>query len=338
MNDPMNAPPPELMFRLIAGFWVSQAIGVAADLAVPDRLAERPQSAEELARSAGVDAGALFRVLRALATVGVLRRADDGRFSLTALGETLRSNVPGSMRDLAIAQSAPGHWLPWGKLGEAVRTGNRQTTSTLGCEIWDHYAKSPKEARAFSGAMNNLAALVAGEVAANVDASRARVAVDLGGAHGTLLAAMLEANPRLRGVLFDLAHVVPGARAAMEALGYASRCEVVAGDFFASVPGADVYLLKQILHDWDDDQATRILANCNQAMAPDGRLLVVEMVIPDDGRPTPAQLMDLNMLVMLPGRERTLSEYRGLFDRAGLRFVRLIETHSPFQILEAART
>jgi hypothetical protein len=337
MADPNHTPPPELMFKLITGYWVSQAIGVAADLAIADRLAEHPASADELAQATAVEPHALFRLLRTLSAVGVFRATEAGRFVLTPLGETLRSNVPGSMRDFAVAQTREGHWLPWGKLSDAVRTGQRQTVATLGGEIFEHYAKMPKEAAAFSGAMNNLASLVAGEAARAIDTSHAKVVVDVGGANGTLLAALLRANPALSGVLFDLPHVIGGARAAMEAHGYASRCEIVGGDFFASVPAGDVYLLKQILHDWDDDQSIRILQNCARAMNAGGRLFVVEMVIPDDGRPSPAQFMDLNMLVMLPGKERTRSEYAALFERAGLRFVRLIETHSPFQLVEALR-
>jgi len=200
MADLANLPPPELMFKMVTGYWVSQAIGVAADLALADRVAEKPATADELAKSTGVDPRALLRLMRALTTVGVFRREEDGRFSLTPLGGTLRSNVPGSMRDMAIAQTAPGHWLPWGKLGEAVRTGARQTPAALGAEIWEHYAKNAKEGTAFSGAMNNLAALVAGEAVRVVDTSKARVAVDVGGATGTLLAALLRANTALSGL------------------------------------------------------------------------------------------------------------------------------------------
>jgi hypothetical protein len=336
MADVAPTTPPEIMFNLITGFWVSQAIGAAAELGIADRLAERPLSTDELSRLTGTEPRALFRLLRALATVGVLHQSG-GKFELTPVGEMLRSNVPGSMRDLAIAQTAPGHWLPWGRLADAVRTGMRQTPAALGCEIFEHYSESPKEAAAFSGAMSSLASLVAWEAARLVDTSSARVVVDVGGATGTLLAAMLGANGALSGVVLDLPHVVPDARAAMEAMGLASRCELVGGDFFSSVPEGDIYLLKQILHDWDDDQSVRILENCARAMNGEGRVCVLEMVIPDDGRPGPAELVDLNMLVMLPGRERTLSEYQGLFERAGLRLVRQIETLSPFQILEAAR-
>jgi 2-polyprenyl-3-methyl-5-hydroxy-6-metoxy-1,4-benzoquinol methylase len=239
------------------------------------------------------------------------------------------------MRDLAIAQTAPGHWLPWGRLRDAVRTGERQTVRALGREIFDHYTHSPAEAAAFSGAMESLSALVAFAVATAVDLSAARRVVDVGGGEGTLVAALARANPSLRGVVFDLPHVVARAHRKLEALGLADRVEAVAGDFFQSVPAADVYLLKQVLHDWNDQQCRAILMHCSRGLGAGGCLLIVEMVIPDDGHPTAAQLLDLNMLVMLPGRERTRREYASLLASADLRLARLIETSSPFQIIEA---
>jgi hypothetical protein len=332
-------PPSQQMFQIVTGFWASQAVGVMAELAIADHLeAGAATATEELARVTGTDAGALFRLLRACATLGVLKQDRDGRFSLTPLGQTLRSNVPGSMRDMAMAQAAPGHWLPWGRLGDAVRTGVRQTPAALGHEIFEHYAQNAAEGAAFMGAMNNLSALVSSEVARLVDATAAARAVDVGGAQGTLIAALLRANPKLAGVLLELPHVVPGAKAAIAALALADRCEVVAGDFFKAVPAAaDLYVLKQVLHDWDDGQCQAILGNCARAMSPKGRVVIVEMVIPDDGSPTAAQLMDLNMLVMLPGRERTAGEYGTLLAAAGLRIDRVLQTHSPFQIIEAVR-
>lgn len=332
-----DSPPAEAMFRMITGFWVSQIIGVAAKLGIAEYLHDGPKSADELACLTGCEPSALFRVLRAAASLGVFHLSADGRFLLTPLGETLRSDVPGSMREMAIMQTSPGHWLPWGKLESAVRTGTRQTVTTLGCELFEHYAKSPGEAAAFSGAMGNLSALVAAEVAGNVDTSGMARAVDVGGAEGTLIAALLGKNPSLKGIVFDLPHVTASATAKLAALDLLGRCEVVAGDFFKSVPSADLYVLKQILHDWNDEQATTILSNCARSMSPRGRVAIVEMVIPGDGSPTLAQLMDVNMLAILPGRERTQAEYASLLQAVGLRVERLVPTHSPFQILEAAK-
>ncbi len=330
-------PPAEAMFRMVTGFWVSQIIGVAAKLGIAEHLHDGPKSADDLARLTGSDPVALFRVLRAAASLGVFQLSADNRFSLTPLGETLRSGVPGSMREMAIMQTSKGHWLPWGRLDDAVRTGTPQAVATLQCELFEHYANSPEEAAAFTGAMGNLSAIVASEVAAHVDTSGLTRAVDVGGAEGTLIAALLGKNPSLKGVVFDLPHVTASSTAKLAGQGLLDRCDVVAGDFFKSVPPGDLYVLKQILHDWNDDQAKTILRNCAQAMSPKGRVAIVEMVIPDDGSPSLAQLMDVNMLAILPGRERTQAEYTTLLEAAGLRFIRLVQTHSPFQILEGAR-
>jgi len=335
MND--DTPAPQKMFQMITGFWVSQTIGTIADLGVVDRLTEEPDTSDGLASRLGVDARALARLLRTAGAAGIVARGPDGRWAPTPLGAILHSTAPGSMRDMAIAQTAPGHWLPWGRLTDAVKTGTRQTPAALGAEIFEHYGKNPREAAAFSGAMRGLATMVAGEVARVVDTRSSTVVVDVGGATGTLLAAVVGANDRLRGLLLDLPHVAEDARAALVEAGVGARCEVLAGDFFHRIPEADLYLLKQVLHDWNDDQAGTILSNIARSMRPGGRVVIVEMVIPDDGRPTAAQLMDLNMLVMLPGQERTQAEYAALLAGAGLRLERLVETHSPFQILEAVR-
>jgi len=324
------------MMRMATGFWVSQIVGVVARLHIADHLARGPATAADLARTTGGDPAALFRVLRAAATVGVLT-ADGDRFSLTPLGETLRAGGPRSMREMAIMQTAPAHWLPWGRLTDAVRTGKSQSTEVLGCTLFEHYARHPEEAEAFSGAMGNLSATVAPDVAALIDTASVACAVDVGGAEGTLMAALLQKNPSLRGIVFDLPHVCPATKAKLEALGLASRCETLAGDFFSSLPAADLYLLKQILHDWSDEESVAILRNCTRAMTPRGRVVLVEMVIPDDGAPTLAQLMDVNMLALLTRRERTRAEYAALFGRAGLRLTSLVNTRSPFQILEATR-
>lgn len=333
-----DIPAPQKMFQMITGFWVSQMIGAIAELGVVDALTEKPDTPEGLAPRVGADSRALARLLRTAAAVGLVAAGPDGRWAPTPLGATLRSAVPGSLRDMAIAQTAPGHWLPWGRFTDAVKSGTRQTPATLGGELFEHYGKNPREAAAFSGAMRGLAAMVAREVASVVDTRASSVVVDVGGATGTLLAAVVGANERLRGLLLDLPHVAEDARAALVQAGVGARCEVLAGDFFQRVPEGDLYLLKQVLHDWNDDQARLLLRNIAASMRPGGRVVIVEMVIPNDGRPTAAQLMDLNMLVLVPGQERTQAEYGALLADAGLRIERLVETHSPFQILEAVRT
>jgi hypothetical protein len=336
-RDTQSAPPAQTMLTMITGYWVSQTIGTIAQLGVVDALAAEPSTPEAIAPRLGAEPRALARLLRAAATVGVVTRDAQGRYAPTPLGNTLRTGVPGSLANMAIAETAAGHWLPWGRLVDAIRTGSRQTPAALGGEIFEYYGKNPREAASFTAAMGDLAGLAAAEVARVLECKSASRVVDVGGANGTLVAAVLRANPNLAGTVLDMPHVVADAKAALEAAGLAGRCEVVAGDFFSRVPEADVYLLKQILHDWDDTQCIKILRNCAAAMRPGGRVVVVEMVIPDDGHPTLAQLMDLNMLVMLPGQERTRSEYASLFDAAGLRFQALTETHSPFQMIEAVR-
>jgi SAM-dependent methyltransferase len=277
-------------------------------------------------------------VLRLLASIGVLTEAVPGTFALTPLGDTLRSDAPGSVRNFAITETAPGHWLPWGRLLESVRSGQPMAREALGMELFDWYGQNPEEAGYFTAAMGNLSALAASELVRVYDVSTVRTVADVGGAHGVLLAAVLRANPAARGILFDLPHVIATATEAIEGQGLAPRVDLASGDFFEAVPeGADLHLLKQIVHDWDDEQATRLLTSCHHALAPAGKLLLVEMVVPADNRPSPAQAMDLNMLVLLGGRERTEEEYRQLLQAAGFRLERVIPTHSPFSVIEATR-
>jgi SAM-dependent methyltransferase len=208
----------------------------------------------------------------------------------------------------------------------------------LGMELFDWYAQNPEEAAYFNAAMGNLSALAANELVRVYDVSGVRTVADVGGAHGVLLAAVLKANPAARGILFDLPHVIATAGDEIAAQGLAERCELVSGDFFEEVPpGADLHLLKQIAHDWDDARSTRILQNCHRALTPGGTLLLVEMVVPADNQPSPAQAMDLNMLVLLSGRERTEEEFRDLLHAAGFELERVIPTHSPFFVIEATR-
>jgi hypothetical protein len=337
MQPDQPLPPPQQMMGLITGYWRTQAVGVAATLAIADRLVDGAKTVAELAAETEVNELALYRLMRGLASLGVFLEDPASTFALTPLGSTLRSGVPGSMRDMAIAQSAPGHWLPWGRLEDAVRSGVRTTAAVLGCEIFEWYGAHPTEAAAFSGAMANLSALAAQETGQALSLPAGATVVDVGGAHGTLLAGVLNANPNARGVLIDLAHVIETAPKALAALGIGDRVEAIAGDFFTSVPPGDVYLLKQILHDWNDEQCVTLLKNCVRAMRSSGKVVVVEMVVPEDGSPSMAQMMDLNMMVLLPGRERTAREFSALFQAAGLTAAKVTPTHSPFSLVEATR-
>jgi hypothetical protein len=326
------------MFSLASGYWVSQAVGVAARFGVADQLVDGPRDSDDIASAVSAEPGALYRVLRLLASIGVFAEVAPRTFGLTPLGETLRSDVRGSLRHVAVILTSPGHWLPWGRLGESVRTGQPTTRDALGMELFDWYALNPEEGEFFNAAMGNVSALVAGEVVRVFDVSRVRSVLDVGGAHGVLLAAVLKANPRAHGILFELPHVIATAGDAINAHGLLGRCELVSGDFFEGLPdGADLHLLKQILHILDDERATRLLQVCYRALSADGKLLVVEEVIPPDNRPSPALAMDVNMLVLQPGRERTEEGYRQIFSAAGFRLERIVPTHSPFSVIEATR-
>jgi SAM-dependent methyltransferase len=218
---------------------------------------------------------------------------------------------------------------------DAMRTGQPQTVPALGATIWNYYAQQPEEGAAFTNAMHGFTSGVAQEVARLVDTSTAKLAVDIGGASGTLIHSLMTANPQLHGIILDLPDVVPSATAAAAALGLTERSRVLAGDFFASVPEADLYLLKHILHDWDHGQSVRILENCRRAMRPGGRVIVIELLLGEIGEPGPAPFMDLNMMVMLSGRERSLSEYRALLKQAGFRLDKSSPTRSSLAVIEA---
>ena len=333
MADPREA---EQLSQMIRGSWISQIVGTLAQLEIADHLARGPQESGTLAGRIGCDPDATFRLLRAAVNVGLVSMLPDGRFGLTPMGELLRSNVPGSLRDSAIAFTTPGHWLPWGRLAEVVRRGERQTVAALGHELFDYYAVNPGEGGAFTGAMANVSNAIAHELAQVFDTSGVNHVLDIGGASGTIVGALLEANPALRGTIFERADVVPRAEAALAQRGLSSRCRAVAGDFFESVPEADLYILKSVVHDWDDGQSVKILRNCARALLPNGRVVLIERVIPEHGDPGAAALADINMLVLLPGRERNASQFAELLRASGLQLDRISELASSLALIEAS--
>ncbi|HVV53668.1 MAG TPA: methyltransferase [Polyangia bacterium] len=332
------APPPIQMLQIMMGPWVAQIAAAVARFEIPDHLARGTRGAAELARLAGADPAAFERLLRAAASVGILRELEPGAYGSTPLGETLRKDVPGSVRDLVIAEMAPGHWLPWGRLHDAIKAGGSQARAALGTDTWGYYAQNPEEGAGFARGMSNLSALVAAEVAPAYDFSRFERIVDVGGSEGVMLAAALRSAPAARGVLFDRPEVIERGRAAVARHQLGARLEVAGGDFLKEVPaGGDLYILKAIVHDWDDDQSAVILANVQRAARPGAKVMVIEMIVPPVVSPSPVHLMDLNMLVMLDGRERTADQMKALLARAGLRFERLIPTVGLFSIVEATR-
>jgi O-methyltransferase domain/Dimerisation domain len=336
MQNPNAIPPPAAVLGLIAGMWAAKAAAVAADLGIPDQLAHGPKTAAEVAKAIGADASAVYRLMRAVVTVGMLTADPEHRFALTPLGEALRSDVPGSMRSLLIAEMAPGHWLPWGSLKDAVRTGSPSAPKALGMDPWEYYKKNPDEGLHFAEAMSGLSHIAMQAVLASYSFAGARKVVDVGGSHGSFVAAVLQREKNARGILFDRPEVLEGATATLEKAGVKDRVERVGGSFFESVPaGGDVYLVKHILHDWNDAECVKILRNVREAMIQVGRVVVVEMLITDKGPPSPVALLDLNMLVMLTGKERTAEDFAALFAKAGLKLHSVTPTRSPVAVIEA---
>lgn len=331
-----TASPRDAVLRMINGFQVSQALHVACTLGIADLLKDGPRSVGDLADATRTDVSALFRLLRALAGVGVFSETADG-FELTPLAECLRSDRADSVHGWAMHVGQPYYWETWGHLIDSVRTGEPAFPALYGTTPWDYREAHPEANAIFNAAMTELAVGVVDAVVESYDFSPFAVLVDVGGGEGTLLAGLLLANPSMRGILFDRSHVVESGGALLERAGVAERCEVVGGSFFDAVPaGADAYLLKSIVHDWEDALAITILRACREAIAADGKLLVVERVIRPGNDPDPAKYSDLNMLVMLGGRERTAEDFGKLYSQAGFQLTRVIPTPSGFCIIEGA--
>ncbi|HYJ88968.1 MAG TPA: methyltransferase, partial [Pyrinomonadaceae bacterium] len=333
---PEAAPPEAVLTQLITGSLGSQAVYVAAQLGIADLLVDGPKSVDELAQAAGVDGPSLYRVLRALASFGVFTELHDQVFGLTPTAELLRSDSPRSLRDLAIFMGEDWHWQVWGRTLYSVRTGKAAWAEVHGQEVFPYFAGNPEAAKIFDRAMTSLSNLAIKAVVEAYDFSDIETLMDVAGGHGRLLATILEANASVKGVLFDQAHVLEGAKDSEQIRGLGERCELVSGDFFVSVPaGADGYIMKHIIHDWDDDRALQILNNIRKVMKDDGRVMLVEAVISDTNQPDFGKLLDIEMLVSPGGKERTAAEYKDLFARAGLRLTRIVPTKSPYSVIEA---
>jgi O-methyltransferase domain/Dimerisation domain len=313
----VSAPSAELR-RLINGYQVSQAIHVAAVLGIADLLAGGPRSSDDLAAAAGADPDALYRLLRALAAVDVLHEADGRRFSLTELGDGLRSDAEAPVGGWAAFIGRPSYWQTWGALLHSVRAGENAFKHVNGTDPWTFRAAHPDEAAAFDRAMADLTRRSHASVMAAYDFSRFGTIVDVGGGNGAFLASVLAEHPDQRGILLDLPHAVAGAPDI-------DRLEAVAGDFFESVPkGGDAYVLRAVLHDWEDDEAAAILTTCRRAMGPGATLVIIERDLGPPNALPETKLSDLNMLVAPGGRERSIAEYGDLLARAGLT---LAESH-----------
>jgi hypothetical protein len=326
------------MRSLITGYWISQAIYAAARLGLADLVADGPKSAADIATAAGARPEPVARLLRALASVGVFRQTKAGTFARTALSDTLRTGVPQSMKSLALMTCRGYHWMPWSNLTEGITNGSVPFDDLNGMKIFEYLEGHPDDLRVFSEAMTSVSGVENPAIAAAYDFSRFKTLVDVGGSHGHMLAEILREHPRLEGILFDQPRVIESAREAghLTAKGVAPRVSFSSGSFFEDVPaGADGYVMKYVLHDWSDDLCVEILSNCRGAMAPGGRVLVVDSVIAPGNEASWGKLLDLNMLVVTGGKERTAKEFAELFARADLELKKIHPTACDLSIVEA---
>jgi hypothetical protein len=324
------------MVEMISGFWVSRVVYIAAKLGLADQLKDTARTASEIAEATGTHAPSLYRVMRALAGAGILAEAEEKRFQLTPLGATLRSDAPFSLRALATSELGEVHYPSWGALLHTVKTGERGFDHVFGTDCWDYFGKHPEYAQIFNQSMTELTRIVEPAVARAYDFSAFAKIVDVGGGHGGLLTSILKKSPGSKGVIMDAPQVIEGAKKRIEAEGLTERCEALGGNFFEAVPeGGDAYIMKHIIHDWEDPQAIAILKNCRKAIKEGGKVILVESVIPEGNEPSLAKYGDLVMMLIPGGRERTAKEFGALFQAAGFRLERIIPTESPLCVIEA---
>ena len=332
-------PPQMLLYQMAIGHYLSRALHVIAKLGVADLLSAGARGVEELAKATETHPPSLRRVMRLLASVGVFEEKEDGGFALTALGECLRADVPGSSRDMVLLFAGIGIQDSWKDLEWCVRTGEPAYRKRGAADAFAEMAKDPAQAANFDAAMADFTKMTAVAVAAAYDFTPLRTLVDVGGGNGALLLGILKAYAHLQGVVADRADVVERAKKEIAASGLGARCRAVAIDFFREVPGgADAYVLKHVIHDWDDERARTILANCRRVVPPNGRLLLVEGVYPPriDGSPESrgAAANDVNMLVSTGGRQRSEAEFRSLYSAAGFRLTRIVPTPARASVIE----
>lgn len=325
---------PDQLTRLMSGYWYTQAIYVTAKLGLADLLAQGPQSAANLAGATSTHPRALYRLLRALASLGIFVEKED-RFALAPLGEYLRSGVPDSVRALAIMR---GEWQyeAWGQLLYSIQTGQTAFDKIYGMPLFDFLSQHPDKGQLFDAAMTGVHGRETAAMLEAYDFSGIGTLADIGCGNGEVLSSVMKRYPHLRGVFFDLPAVAERTKAHIEQAGLTGRSQVIAGNFFESVPpGADAYFMRHIIHDWDDEKSLTILRNCRKLMGERGRLLVVEGLVPPGNEPALSKFYDLSMMVLPGGMERTEAEYRRLFEAAGFRLTRIVPTSSWISVLEA---
>src|SRR5262245_12210150 len=338
-THPINTealPPHAQLVQMATAHWVSHVAYVAAKLGLPDHLANGPETAEELAGPTNTHAPSLYRLMRTLASLGIVAEDSTHRFALTPLGEALKSGAPGAARAAILTLASPWIVSGWERLLDSVQIGKPGLEQALGMAIFDWLAKHPEEASLFSETMVSFHGSEPAAVATAYDFSNAKIVVDVGGATGNLLAAILAKYRGCHGILYDLAHVVRDAPALLQARGVADRVTIESGSFFDQVPGGgDAYLLSHIIHDWSEPQCLTIFGHCRRAMKPGSRLLIIEMVLPAGNEPHPGKMLDMMMLVGPGGQERTEKEYGQLLETARFRLTRVVPTESAVSIVEA---
>ncbi|HEV2731901.1 MAG TPA: methyltransferase [Terriglobales bacterium] len=328
-----NSQPPAL-FQMATGYWLSQAVYVAAKLGVADLLKDGPKPCKSLAATMGVDQHALSRLMRALSGVGVFAHLDGDHFALASLGESLQSDVPGSLRQ-AVITIGEIHYHAWGSLLHSVQTGSPAFNHVFGPGLFDYLHLNTESAATFNQGMTDLSSMLVYAVLMAYDFSGISSIVDVGGGQGEFLKKILESHPEMEGTVFDLPSTIETTKEYLNGAAGGGRCSWLGGDFFNDVPaGADAYILCGVVHDWDDDHGLQILKNCRKAMAKNGRVLLVETVVPDTDANCFSKLLDLNMLVMTGGRERTKAEFCALFDAAGYELTKIVSTMAPQSVIE----
>jgi len=314
----------------------SAALGAVAQLGIADHLADGPKTAADLAARTGASEDAIYRVLRALAVTGVFTETTPRTFALTPAASLLRSDVPGSVLDLVLWMCDAFHFRVYAELAQAVKTGEPIGDKVVGMPVFEYLERNPELGARFNNAMTNFSAGVAPAVLEAYDFNGIGVLVDVAGGHGMLLSTILRQYPSMRGILFDAPHVIAGATAP-DALGVASRIEKVAGDFFKAVPaGGDAYIMKHIIHDWNDERSGVILRNIRTALGgkPRGKVILVEAVIKPGNEPDLSKFIDIEMMLLPGGRERTEAEFKALFERNGFRLTRVVPTQAPLWVVE----
>jgi len=318
------------------GYCQAKALQVAAELGVADLIAETPKTADQLAQTVRANSDALYRLLRALASLGIFKEDRDGRFENTPLSEPLRTGVPGSVRDYVINFSHDVFFSAWAMFMDVVRTGKPSFGKVNGYDQWEYFRRHPDVGERFNKQISARTAQVASALVEAYDFSRFETLIDVGGGVGAVVAAVLNKFPNLHGCLYDQASVIEGAKSFLDAKGVLSRCDLISGDFFQSVPkGLDAYLMKSILHDWQDEQALKILKQCRVAMEKHATLLIIDAVITRDNAPHPGKWKDLTMLVCYGSRERTEEEFRNLLCQSGFELKRVIPLPLPDALIEA---